>query len=145
MRCATGGLKRKRAWRLLSGSLRRVLHFCRESPLLCGVLWSMCRTPRTPTILQEAFGSTCCFSPRVYQDWVIGREVGKTLRPLIRGSPGRRLHSSYRVRSRVCGISNRALQGVPPLITSLDIYLILKLLYGNMVSYCPPPIEGGAV
>ncbi len=31
---------------------------------LCGVLWSMCRTPGTSTILQEAFRSACCFSTR---------------------------------------------------------------------------------
>ena len=98
---------------------------------------SMCCTPGTSTILQEAFRSACCFSPRVYQDQVIGREVGKTLRPLIRGSPGRRLHSPYRLRSRVCDISNRALWRVPPRITSLDIYLILILRDGSMLVILP--------
>ena len=40
---------------------------------------------------------------------------------------------------------NRALWRVPPRITSLDIYLILILRDGSMLSYCPPPIEEDAV
>jgi len=83
MWCATGGLSGREPWRLLSGVCSRVLHFCRESPLLCGVLWSMCRTPGTSQSFQEHSGVRAAFHRELSGPRFIGRAVGKTLRHLF--------------------------------------------------------------